>query len=281
MYPDEDTVQAFELALMDDEALIRRTAVQSIYLSGQRRQPDLIAPLLYDPVAAVRMEAASTLAGEPSKRLSSDQRKVFQNDLQEYIESMEYSGDFAFGRYNLGNLYTALNEPQEAVRNYEAALKIDDLFYPAKVNLAMLYNSRGENDKAEKLFRDVVAKHPELYDVAYSLGLLLAEMGKTEEALRYLERAANGMPEHPRIQYNLGLLLQALKRDSQAEAALQKALSLDPANMDYLYAMADFYIKRNRLAEAKKVAERMVAAHPDQRKGREMLELIDRGQKNQ
>jgi len=145
----------------------------------------------------------------------------------------------------------------------------------------MLYNSRGENEKAEKLFRDVVAKHPELYDVAYSLGLLLAEMGKTEEALRYLERAANGMPEHPRIQYNLGLLLQALKRDSQAEAALQKALSLDPANMDYLYAMADFYIKRNRLAEAKKVAERMVAAHPDQRKGREMLELIDRGQKNQ
>ena len=56
---------------MDDEALIRRTAVQSISLSGQRRQTELIAPLLYDPVAAVRMEAASTLAGEPSKRLSS------------------------------------------------------------------------------------------------------------------------------------------------------------------------------------------------------------------
>jgi Tfp pilus assembly protein PilF len=281
MYPGEDTVQAFELALMDDEALIRRTAVQSIYLSGQRRQPDLIAPLLYDPVAAVRMEAASTLAGEPSKRLSSDQHKVFQGDLKEYIVSMEYSGDFAFGRYNLGNLYTALNEPQEAVRNYEAALKIDDLFYPAKVNLAMLYNSRGENEKAEKLFRDVVVKHPELYDVAYSLGLLLAEMGKPEEALGYLERAGKGMPERSRIQYNQGLLLQALRRDSEAEASLQKALALEPANMDYLYALADFYLKRNRLVEAKKAAEKMVMAHPDQRIGKELLELIDRRQKNQ
>ena len=275
-YPGEDAVQAFELALMDEEALIRRTAVQSIYLSGQRRQTELIAPLLYDPVAAVRMEAVSTLAGDPSKGLSSDQRKVFQNDLQEYIQSMEYSGDFAFGRYNLGNLYAALNEPQEAIRNYHAALKIDDLFYPAKVNLAMLYNSRGENDKAERLLRDVVAKHPELYDIAYSLGLLLTEMGKPEEALRFLERAAKGLPDRSRLQYNLGLLLQRLKRDSEAESALQKALVLEPANMDYLYALTDFYLRRNRLAEAKKVAEKMVAAHPDQRIGRELLDLIER-----
>jgi tetratricopeptide (TPR) repeat protein len=278
-YPGEDTLRAFETALMDDEALIRRTAVQSIYLSGQKRPTDLIAPLLYDPVAAVRMEAASTLAGEPSKELSSDQRKVFEKDLQEYIASMEYSGDFAFGRYNLGNLYAALNEPQEAIRNYQAALKIDDLFYPAKVNLAMLYNSKGENDKAEKLFREVVAQHPELYDVAYSLGLLLAEMGKPQEALDFLQRAAKGLPDRHRIQYNLGLLLQSLQRDPEAEAALQKALALEPANMDYLYAMADFYLKRNRLAEAKKVAEKMVAAHPNQRLGHELLDMIDRRRK--
>jgi len=156
-------------------------------------------------------------------------------------------GASLYGRYNLGNLYTALNEPQEAVRNYEAALKIDDLFYPAKVNLAMLYNSRGENEKAEKLFREVVAKHPELYDVAYSLGLLL----------------------------------QALKRDPQAEASLQKALALEPANMDYLYALADFYLKGHRFTDARKVAERMVAEHPNQRMGREILELIERRLRNQ
>jgi len=275
-YPGEDTVQVFELALMDDEALVRRTAVQSIYLSGQRRHTEVIAPLLYDPVAAVRMEAASGLAGGPSKTLSPDQKKMFEAGLQEYVASMQYSGDFAFGRYNLANLYTALDRPEEAIRNYEGALKIDDLFYPAKVNLAMVYNGRGENEKAEKLLRDVMAKHPELHDVAYSLGLLLAEMGKHKEALSYLETAAKGLPDRSRIQYNLGLLLQVLQRDGQAEAAFQKALSLEPSNVDYLYAMADFYIKRNRLAEAKTVAERIVAAHPGQRIGRELLDLIAR-----
>jgi len=116
---------------------------------------------------------------------------------------------------------------------------------------------------------------------AYSLGLLLAEMGKHKEALGYLERAATGVPERSRIQYNLALLLQVLQRDSEAEAALQKSLGLEPTNMDYLYALADFYIKRNRLFEAKKVAERMVAAYPDQRIGRELLDVIERRQPNQ
>jgi len=140
----------------------------------------------------------------------------------------------------------------------------------------MLYNGSGENEKAEGLFRDVIAKHPEVYDVAYSLGLLLAEMKKYGEAVSYLERAAKGMPQHSRVPYNLGLLLQILQRDPEAEAALQKALGLEPANMEYLYALADFYIKRNRLAEAKKVAERMVTAHPNQRIGSELLDMIER-----
>ena len=88
---------------------------------------------------------------------------------------MEYSGDFAFGRYNLGNLYIDLGEPQKAIDSFRAAIRIDDLSYPAKVNLAILYTQLGRNAEAETLLREVVKAYPELYDVHYSLGLLLAE----------------------------------------------------------------------------------------------------------
>jgi len=275
-YPGEDTVRAFELALMDDEALVRRTAVHSISLSGSRKQIELIAPLLYDPVAAVRMEAASALAGEPSKRLSPDQKRVFQAGLQEYMASMQYSADFAFGRYNLANLYVALNRPEEAILNYQAALKIDDLFYPAKVNLAMLYNARAKNDEAEKLLKEVLKVYPRMYDVAYSLGLLLAEKKQYEEAAEYLRMAAKGMPERARIHYNLGLLLQVLKREAEAESALQKALDLEPDTLDFMYALADFYLKRGNLSEVRALAEQMVSKHPGQRIGHELLQHLDR-----
>jgi tetratricopeptide (TPR) repeat protein len=264
---------------MDDEALIRRTAVESLNESDIRRKTELIAPFLYDPVKAVRIQAASTLAGEPSKHLDANQEKVFRNALKEFVASMEYSGDFAFGRYNLGNLYAAQGRTDDAIQNYRAAVKIDGLFYPAKVNLAMLYNQLGKNDKAEGLLREVVADHPGLYEPAYSLGLLLAEKKQWEEAAFYLQKAAKGMPEHTRVHYNLGVLLDYLQKDNEAERALQKALVLEPANIDYLSAAAEFYMKRKRFDEAKKIAEQMISKHPNSRMGQQILDIINRNKK--
>jgi Tfp pilus assembly protein PilF len=275
-YPGKESTHIIRLALMDDEALIRRTAVESFPSSDQTDQIELLASLLYDPVKAVRIEAARRLAEEPSRRLDPDQEKVFKAVLEEFIASMEYSADFSFGRYNLGNLYVALNRPEEAIQNYRAAIKIDGLFYPAKVNLAMFYNKRGENDKAEELLREVVKAHPQMYEIAYSLGLLLSEMKKYDQAAIYLGKASKGMPGRARIHYNLGLLLQYLRRDAEAEAALLRALKLEADSMDYLYALADHYIKRGKLQRAKGIAEQMVAKHPEQRIGHELIEIIER-----
>jgi tetratricopeptide (TPR) repeat protein len=189
---------------------------------------------------------------------------------------MAYSADFAFGRYNLGNLYTALKQSDKAIENYRAAIKIDNLFYPAKVNLAMLYNQQNQKDKAEQLLRDVVTTHPEMYEIHYSLGLLLAEKKQYKESAGHLAIASQGMPNRARIHYNLGLLLQFLKRDADAEAALIKALELESDNLDYLYALADFYLKKGRIQKAKDIAEQIVAKHPTQRAGHDMLNLIEK-----
>ena len=242
-YHAEETSQAYELALMDDDALVRRTAVDHINVSDTKRQTELLTSMLYDPVKAVRIEAARRMTEIDDPRLDDAQKKVFEASLADYQKSMEYSADFAFGRYNLANLYVALKQPQKAIESYQAAIKIDSLFYPAKVNLAMLYNQTGKNDKAEILLREVVASHPEMYEVQYSLGLLLAEEKRYAEAANYLKQAARGMPNRARIHYNLGLLLQYLKKDSDAETSLLKAQELEPDNFDYLYVLADFYLK--------------------------------------
>jgi tetratricopeptide (TPR) repeat protein len=261
---------------MDDEALIRRTAVDYVNVSDTKRQTALLAAMLYDPVKAVRIEAARRMTEIDDPQLDEAQKTIFQSSLADYQKSMEYSADFAFGRYNLGNLYAALRQPENAIKNYQAAIKIDHLFYPAKVNLAMLYNQMGKNDEAETQLREVVASYPEMYEAHYSLGLLLAEEKKYAEAATYLKQAADGMPDRDRVHYNLGLLLQYLKQDSEAEVSLLKAKELEPDNLDYLYALADFYLKRNKLQEAKSIAKEMVARHPTQRIGHDILGLIEK-----
>jgi tetratricopeptide (TPR) repeat protein len=279
-YPGEDSTAALERALMDGEALIRRTAVSHLQTIDPKRRVQLLAPLLYDPVKAVRTDAASRLAGQPSRLLADDQRRMFEKTLKEYIASMEYSGDFAFGRYNLGNLYIDLGEPQKAIDSFRAAIRIDDLSYPAKVNLAMLYTQLGRNAEAETLLREVVNAYPELYDVQYSLGLLLAEEKNYAEAEVHLELAARGLPDGSRVHYNLGLLYDYLGKTRQAETALRRAVELEPDNMDYLQALALQYIKQGNFADAGKIADQMIVKHPSDSRGLEIKGFVKRNSGN-
>jgi predicted Zn-dependent protease len=70
--------------------------------------------------------------------------------------------------------------------------------------------------------------------------------------------------------------LQHLKRDSDAEASLLKAQKLEPDSFDYLFALADFYLKRKKLQQARSIAQEMVARHPNQRIGHDIMNLIKR-----
>jgi Flp pilus assembly protein TadD len=134
----------------------------------------------------------------------------------------------------------------------------------------------GQNDKAEILLREVVTAQPELYEVQYSLGLLLAEEKRYVEAARYLETAASGMPDRSRVHYNLGLLLDYLRRDVQAESALQRALELEPDNLEYLNAIAQYYLKRKMYQEAKRIAEQIISNHPANQFGPQLLDVVNR-----
>jgi tetratricopeptide (TPR) repeat protein len=250
------------VGLSDEESLVRYTAVQDAVASGPEELVDLIAPLLFDQVSAIRMEAAVRLAGVDSTLLKPYQRDALRETLDEYIHATEYSLDFAFAGHNLGNLYARLGDRQKAIEYYSAAIAIDGLFFPAKVNLAMLYNASGRNPEAERLLREVVEEHPGQYEAMYSLGLLLAEMGRTQESAEWIAQAADGMPSRSRLRYNLGLLQQQLGALDAAEASLSRALELDPENIDYLYALADHYLKRGQPQKALPLAERMIASHP-------------------
>jgi tetratricopeptide (TPR) repeat protein len=274
-YPDAAVTSALENALEDESALLRHTAVNRLSIPDPKRLVERVGPLLYDPVKAVRIEAARSLAGAIKRGFGATFAKAHGRALAEYIRAMERTGDFATSRHNLGNLYNDLQQPEKAIDQYRKAIAIDPLFYPAKVNLAMLYNTRGDKDQAEQLLREVVEAYPDLHEIKYSLGLLLAEKKSFDQAVVYLGDAAAGLPQRSRIQYNLALLLKALNRNQEAETALNRALTASPDNPDYLYALAVLYLEWNRPSDALKAAERLRAAHPNLAMGRDLVQYIN------
>ncbi|NOR23453.1 MAG: tetratricopeptide repeat protein [Desulforhopalus sp.] len=281
-YPGPQTTVTLEKALESDDALLRHTALRSMEQPDEEIELKLIAPKLYDPVKAVRLEAAVKLAAIPRERLREDDRQIMQQNLDEYRQSMEYNADFAPQRFNLGNLERALGNTDQALEYFLAALSIDDQFTPTKINLAMEYNRLGKNGDAEKLLREVVATKPQLFQIQYSLGLLLSEMGKYDEAASYLRSAADGMVHYSRARYNYALALLKLERWQEGVEALKKAVLQDPEVAEYFVTLANLYLNFRMNHEARALAEEVLQVSPGNPAAMELLKVMDqnRGEKS-
>jgi tetratricopeptide (TPR) repeat protein len=240
-YSDPKAITLMQRALVDEEAILRHTAVMSMPMENPRAFIEQLAPLLFDSVRTVRMAASSRLAGIDRNLFKPYQLEQLDLALAEYVESMRANLDFA----------------------------------ASGMNLAMLLSQQGENQETERLLREVLKDYPEQHDAAYSLALLLVGLNRADEGLEYLGRASKGLPRRSRVHYNYGLLLAQMGEESQAEGALQKALALEPANMDYLYALVDFYYKRGRMKEALDLAERMIIAQPENPLGHNIKAAIE------
>ena len=275
-YRGDDVTAAFRRALLDEEPLIRRTAVAVAPIADPAERVSKLAPLLADPFRAVRLEAAAQLAGTPPALLKPYQQDALATARADYVKAMEYSLDFSYAGHNLGLLYEREHDDAKAEGAYRAALAVDDLSYPPKANLALLLAREGKNAEAERLLREVLAAYPERAEVAYSLGLLVAETGTMEEAASLLARGAIGMPENARAAYNAGLALARVGRDAEAEKMLRQAASRDPSSYDALFALADFLLRKGKPAEAGALADRMAALDPARPEAAQVKGIVGR-----
>jgi tetratricopeptide (TPR) repeat protein len=273
-YPGDESLAGFKRALEDEDALLRYTAIRNMEQMDQDTRLKLMAPKLYDPVRAVRMEAALQLSPVPRELIREDDQAAFDQSLEEYRKAMLYNSDFAAQRFNLGNLAQNQSNGDKAAEYYLKAIEIDDQFFPAKVNLAMHYNRNQKNDEAKRLLHEVLEQQPELYEVAYSLGLLYAEMNNYSEAAVYLGKAADGMPHYSRVRFNQALALLKLKKWQEGEKALTLALQEEPSNSDYFVTLARLYLDFGRTEQARGLAERVLQQAPDHPQALELMNML-------
>ena len=274
--PGAPGIALFQEALLSDEPLLRQVAAARLVTEDPQQIAELLAPLLVDPVKAVRLAAVSRLALVPQDLLKPYQREDFTRALAEYTDAMAYSLDFASSGFNLGNLYGALGDPESAERYYRLALEIDDRLSPVHGNLAMLLNAQGRNEEAEFHLRRAVELDPRSAALAYNLGLLLAELGNYEEAAEFLRIAGEGMPQRPRVQYNLGLVLQYLGRTEEATAALVRSAEVSGEQADYVLVLAGHLLQLGHPVEAEQWLDRLLAREPGHPEARQMKASLRR-----
>jgi len=263
-------------ALRDEDPLLRRTALRGLARLGPEPRLKAVAPLLKDPIRAVRIEAARVLTSVPRELFNQSQRTDFDKALAEFKQAQMAVADQPSGHLNLGVMYEGTGRRDLAEKSYLTALRKDPGFLPARFNLTNLYNAMGRNADAEQVLREGIKRAPKEGELYYSLGLLQAEEQRYPEAASNLGKAAELMPKRARVHYNHGLALQTLGRRSNAETALLKAHRLSESDPRILQALAIFYFQDRHWNQAANYAKKLTQLYPNEPAPRRMLEQIDK-----
>ena len=261
-------------ATRDADAEVRAAAADSMDAFPPAQRVQALAPLLRDPVRAVRATAARTLSSLDPASLDAATREAFDAALAEYMAAQAVSLDMPGSRLNRAVVYQNTGQPDLAEAEYLAALRIDPDFTPARANLAQFYGARARLPDAERVLAEGVKRVPAQGELHYSLGLVLAEQGRMAEAATALGRAAVLLPERARVRYNLGLALQQSGKRAEAQRAFTEAYRLDASDPAVPYALALLNAQERRWPDALSWAERLQRIDPNNPQARQFVERL-------
>jgi predicted CXXCH cytochrome family protein len=257
------SVPAWGAALADPEPLVRLGAVRGLPASPSAGMVRLAAPLLSDPVRAVRIEAARALAGAAPDSLSTEQRSALAAATVELVAAETTAADRPETHLNLGLLALREDHPDQADADYRTALRLDPRFVPAMVNLADLDRARGLDDQGTALLRQAVALEADNADAHHALGLLLVRQHQYPEARAELRRATELAPANPRYAYVYAIAMSSGGDTDKALAVLRRAHEAAPLDRDVLLGLVSLSRDQGDVAAALRYATELARLYPN------------------
>jgi Flp pilus assembly protein TadD len=273
-YLDPNTVSTAQEGLQSTDALVRLAAVELLSGTDPATRWGRLAPLLQDPVRAVRIATADALADALPGDVTPESRRAFDQALAEYQATQKLNADRPEAHLSLGNLYARQRRAQEAEAEYRQALKLWPGFVPAYVNLADLSRARHQDEEAEHWLMEASKVAPNDAGVLFSLGLLRVRQHRTPEALQLLARAAKLAPDNAHYAYVYAVGLYSNGKTAEGLANLRAAQAKFPGNREVLLGLASLTAESGDPEAARRYAESFVAMAPADPRGPQLLEQL-------
>jgi tetratricopeptide (TPR) repeat protein len=146
----------------------------------------------------------------------------------------------------LGQAYAQADRHQEAIGEFELAVKMAPRQPGLHEELADQYWAAGDIDKAASEYRNELEADPFAATSMYKLGSLLVRNQNPAEGVQFLGRAIKADPTITDAHYYLGDGLMDLEQDQDAIGEFRQAIAADPANdraMSSYYRLAQIYHK--------------------------------------
>ena len=165
-----------------------------------------------------------------------------------------------FAWNNLGLVYLAMHQDDQAIVNFQKQLDVNPYDEYAYNNLGRVYWTERKYDDAVKAFNKQLENNPLDKFAHANLGAMYEEWHKYDLAVAELEKAASLTPEDPELQVNLGNAYLNLGQDTKALAAFDQAVELAATPMVWNNIAYQLSLKDSHLDRAQQYAESAVSA---------------------
>jgi tetratricopeptide (TPR) repeat protein len=167
-----------------------------------------------------------------------------------FLEAIQYDPMNSAANFGLGEVYSELNQTDEAIASYEKSLKGDPNLTEIYVPLGILYYQTGEIAKADDLLTKALTAKSDSSETQFFLGLVRAAQNKNDEALAAFGQAKRLDPKYTEAFYNYGEILAKLNRHNESIAEYLKAVELKPTYLEAWIGLGEAYFETKKFAEA-------------------------------
>jgi Flp pilus assembly protein TadD len=202
------------------------------------------------------------------------QTAAWRNSMSLWTQALAagYESDCAYN--NLANLYARDGKADDALRNYQTALRLwpDSGLIHANYGIWLVGRGRVEEGIAE--YQIALALDPRDSAVEVNLGRALIALGKLDLAAGHFRRAMEINPENSWACYYLGSALVCQGRSAEAVAAFQQSLKLDPRMATAANDLANILRQSRRFNDAEVHYRRAIEIDPDYAEAHNNLGLL-------
>lgn len=204
-----------------------------------------------------------------------DERKT-QEALREFEDAVRLDGSLAIAYGEIGNIYLEQGkaDPQKltmAIGPYKRAIEMLPYEFEYRYNLGTVYQSLDRNQEAAETYEGAADLRPRSVLTRINMSVCYYHLKDYDKALRHCEKAVELDPNQPFAWSNLGALYDVTGRSYDAIRAYRKALDLDPSQQDVHINLGTLLLKQGRMEESIESLKRAAQLDPDSALARKRL----------
>ncbi len=202
--------------------------------------------------------------------------RIWRDGITLWSDTVRSSPEAVVPRNNLGQAYADEGRTGDAIREFQAALRLDSSYNLARTNLGNALIRAGRHAEGARELEIAVRQNPSDGDALSDLGLAYASLGRIEEAVNTLRSATRLQPDHAEAHNNLGNLLLGLGRLDEGISELRTSLSLGADQAATRFNLAVAYAEKGMRADALHELREVLRLRPADAEARSLLEELSR-----